>query len=190
VTITSENSNAISTAAAWIGALYVGMALPQVILGAGLVPAVSLASIVLGACLVALSAIDLKTFRLPDAITLPLAAVGLILAAALNWEPPVVWRCLAAAGGYAFIWGVNEAYRRVRGHAGMGLGDAKLFAAAGAWLGLDGLPSVLLYGCLGALLFAAVKNLSGQKMDMRAALPFGPFLSAGIWLVWLYGPLV
>jgi leader peptidase (prepilin peptidase) / N-methyltransferase len=190
VSLLTEKGNAISAPAAWLGALYVVMALPQVSFGTGLAPPVMLASILLGASLVALSAIDLKTFRLPDAITLPLAAAGLILSAVLGWEPSVLWRCLAAAGGYAFIWGVNEVYRRLRGRAGMGLGDAKLFAAAGAWLGFEGMSSVLLYGCLGALLFVAIKNISGQKMQMQDALPFGPFLSAGIWLVWLYGPVI
>lgn len=155
-----------------------------------MVPAVMLATILLGTALVALSAVDLHTLRLPDAVTLPLAAAGLGLAALLGWEPSLAWRCGAAAGGYLFIWGINEGYRAIRGQAGMGLGDAKLFAAAGAWLGFEGLPSVLLYGCAGALLFVAVKHLSGQKLGLREALPFGPFLSAGIWLVWLYGPLV
>jgi leader peptidase (prepilin peptidase) / N-methyltransferase len=190
VTEIPEKSNAIRTAAAWIGGLYVAIAVPQVASGTALAAAVMLASIILGACLVALSAIDLITFRLPDAITLPLGATGLVLAAVLGWEPVVLWRCLAAIGGYGFIWGVNEAYRHLRGQAGMGLGDAKLFAAAGAWLGFEGLASVLLYGCAGALLFVAVKHFTGQKMEMRQALPFGPFLSAGIWLVWLYGPLL
>jgi leader peptidase (prepilin peptidase) / N-methyltransferase len=190
VTITSEKSNEIRAAAAWIGGLYVAIALPQLLLGTALAPAVMLSSVLLGACLVALSAVDLSTLRLPDAITLPLAAAGLVLAAALGWEPSVLWRGLAAISGYGFIWCVNEAYRRLRGQAGIGLGDAKLFAAAGAWLGFEGLPSVLLYGCAGALLYVAVKQLSGQKLGLREALPFGPFLSAGIWLVWLYGPLV
>lgn len=155
-----------------------------------MVPAVMLATILLGGALVALSAVDLHTLRLPDAITLPLAAAGLGLAALLGWEPSLAWRCGAAAGGYLFVWGVNEGYRAIRGQAGMGLGDAKLFAVAGAWLGFEGLPSTLLYACAGALLFVAVRHSRGHPFDRREALPFGPFLAAGIWLVWLYGPLV
>jgi leader peptidase (prepilin peptidase)/N-methyltransferase len=175
---------------AWTGGIYVLLAVPQFAAGPVMAPAAILASLLLGAVLVSLSVIDFETFRLPDALTLPLIAAGLILSVLLAWEPPLLWRAAAAACGYALIWGVNEAYRALRGRAGMGLGDAKLFAAAGAWLGFEGLPSTLLYACAGALLFVAVQRLMGRHMKSQDALSFGPFLAAGIWLVWLYGPLV
>ena len=76
------------------------------------------------------------------------------------------------------------------GREGLGLGDAKLFAAAGAWVSWAGLPSVLLLAAAGALaghLLAA--RLTGQRLEGRE-FPFGPYLAAALWLVWLYGPLV
>jgi leader peptidase (prepilin peptidase)/N-methyltransferase len=190
VTELAGKSKSISGAASWIGCFYGALALPQFISGADMAPAVVLASLLLGTGLVALSAIDLHTLRLPDAITLPLVFLGLLVAVLFGGAPSLAWVTAAAAGGYFFIWGLNEAYRAVRGHAGMGLGDAKLLAVAGAWLGPVGLPSTLLYACAGALLLVSGKYAMGRAVGRREPLPFGPFLAAAIWLVWLYGPLV
>jgi leader peptidase (prepilin peptidase)/N-methyltransferase len=115
-------------------------------------------------------------FDLPDGVTLPLTGLGILIAHALGWGD---WqeRILAAAVGFLALALVREVYWRWRGRHGLGLGDAKLFAAAGAWTGAGALASVLLWACGLALAAVAV-----------AALPFGPFLAAGTWLVWLYGP--
>ena len=190
LSLSGKTFSPLNGAAAWISGVYLVIALPLAFMSPVMPPAVILASLVLGAGLVALSAIDFLTFRLPDAITLPLAGLGLLLAPVLGLEPPLTWRLGAALGGYAFIWVLNETYRLVRGRAGLGLGDAKLLAVAGAWLGPGGLPSTLLTGCLGALLFVASRYVRGHAVDRFDALPFGPFLAAAIWLVWLYGPLV
>jgi leader peptidase (prepilin peptidase)/N-methyltransferase len=190
VTEIAATSKSINRTACWTGCLYAILALPQFFSGSGMAPAEVLVSVLLGVSLVALSAIDLHTLRLPDIITLPLAVAGLLLAALLGWEPSFAWRIAGAVGGFACIWGLNEAFRAVRGYAGMGLGDAKLLAVAGAWLGPMALPSTLLYACAGALLLVAFKYAAGRAVGGREPLPFGPFLAAAIWLVWLYGPLV
>jgi leader peptidase (prepilin peptidase) / N-methyltransferase len=173
-----------------IACLYLAMALPLAVTATVMPPIVSLVTLALGACLVALSAIDYETLRLPDVLTLPLAAAGLLLGPLLTLEPSFAWRVCAAVAGFGFIWALNEGYRGLRGRAGMGLGDAKLLAVAGAWLGLDGLPSTLLYACIAALLFVALRYLRGHSVTRDEPMPFGPFLAAAIWLVWLYGPLV
>ena len=183
-------ASSIHAEAALIGGFYLVMALPQILAGSGMAPATIAATALLGLGLAALSAIDLRTFRLPDAITLPLIALGFGFTWLLDWQPALPWRIAAAAGGYAFIWCVNEAYRALRGRAGMGMGDAKLLAAAGAWLGFEGLPSTMLSACVGALLFVAGCQAAGRPVGFKEPLPFGPFLAAGLWLVWLYGPLV
>lgn len=174
---------------AGIGALYGAAALPE-ILAPAMQPGTIIASIILAAALVVLSAIDVRTLRLPDTLTLPLAVAGLAFAAGLQWDIPVSWRLGAAAGGYLFVRGIDAGYKRLRGRSGIGQGDAKLLAAAGAWLGPEGLPATLLYACAGALLFVAARALAGQLTARTEALPFGPFLAGGIWLVWLYGPMV
>jgi len=98
-------------------------------------------------------------------------------------------RVPGAALGYLFLAGVAWAYRRLRGREGLGLGDAKLFAAAGAWVGAFALPSVLLGAAVSALAAAAVMVLCGRSLSRSSALPFGPFLAAATWAVWLYGPI-
>ena len=148
----------------------------------------AMATLLLGTILVILSCIDLETYRLPDALTLPLAGLGLLFCEVLGWDD-VVWRGAAALAGYGTLYGVAALYRRSRGRDGLGLGDAKLFAAAGAWLGFDGLPSVLLTASLIALAFAGLAIARGGAISGQTRIPFGPYLAFGFWLVWLYGPM-
>ena len=167
--------------------LYAVLAAPVLSEG-GLPPAMLAASAVLAVALVALSAIDLRAGRLPDAITLPMVLTGPAAAWVFGWDSPV-WRIGAAAAGFLFLYGVALSYRRIRGRDGLGLGDAKLLAAAGAWLGFQGLPAVMLWATGTALAAAAAAALLGHRITGASRMPFGPFLALGFWLVWLYGPL-
>ena len=141
------------------------------------------ASCALGWTLLALAAIDLRTWTLPDALTLPLLGGGLLLAALGATGPPALHAAGALAGAAAVV-GIDAAYRAWRGAPGMGMGDAKLLAAAGAWCGLAALPSVLLLACVMGLLAALAAGAGA-----RAPVPFGPGLAAGTWLTWLLGPV-
>jgi leader peptidase (prepilin peptidase)/N-methyltransferase len=76
-------------------------------------------------------------------------------------------------------------YRRLRQREGLGLGDAKFSAAIGAWVGWQGLPTMLLWGSMLGLLFAIALTLRGMRLRLSDRLPFGVFLAAGGWLVWL-----
>jgi leader peptidase (prepilin peptidase) / N-methyltransferase len=166
---------------------YSAMAAPAV-LAESMPGSVLLASLLLGAALIALSVIDLKTFRLPDVLTMPLMFAGLGLAGVLGWDS-FGSRAASAAIGFGSAYAVARTYEAVRGRAGLGLGDAKLFAASGAWVGAAGLPSVVLYGCATALTALAVARVRKTSLSLTTAIPFGPFLAAGTWLVWFYGPL-
>ncbi len=136
----------------------------------------------LGWTLLALGWIDAACLRLPDALTLPLILAGLAEAA---WLEPqgVNDRAMAAAAGYLFFRVLAWGYRRLRGREGLGQGDAKLLAAAGAWVGLAALPLVLLASSLAGLAWALRRGVP----DGNVRVPFGPFLAAGIWAVWLAG---
>jgi leader peptidase (prepilin peptidase)/N-methyltransferase len=96
---------------------------------------------------------------------------------------------IGAAAGFAVFAGIAAIYRRLRGREGLGLGDAKLLAALGAWVGWQGLPTIVLYAALAGLLWAIAGALRGAPLHARHRIPFGPFLSLAGWLVWLYGPL-
>jgi leader peptidase (prepilin peptidase)/N-methyltransferase len=142
----------------------------------------------LGWWLLALAWIDVRRLILPDVLTLPLIVAGLLAAAVLDPDS-LAERALGAALGYLALRAVAWAYLRLRGREGLGQGDAKLLAAAGAWLGAVALPQIILVAALSALLVAAALRLSGRTMHAHSALPFGPFLALAIWALWLFGPL-
>lgn len=141
----------------------------------------------LGWALICLAAIDLVALRLPDLLTLPLIVAGLVAAAVLPGMP-VLDHLAGAAAGYGLLAVLAWGFRRLRGEDGVGLGDAKLLAAAGAWLGWRALPSVLVIACLAAFAWIAVRALAPRRESPRP-IPFGPPLALAIWLVWLHGPL-
>ena len=70
-----------------------------------------------------------------------------------------------------------------------GLGDVKLFAAAGAWVGWQGLPSVLLIGAAAGLAAACILGRPKGARGPRESVAFGPYLALGLWITWLYGPV-
>lgn len=150
-------------------------------------PALMPGTCLLGWWLLLLGAIDRRTGLLPDMLTLPLVLAGL-LAALLEPVGPL-WpdRAIGAAIGWLLLAGLAFAYRRLRGRDGLGLGDAKLLAAGGAWLGWQALPWVVLVGA-GAALVAVLVAARGQ-VSRHTAIAFGPWLALGIWVMRLLGPL-
>ena len=146
------------------------------------------ASCGLGWVLLALAAIDQREQLLPDVLTLPLIPAG--LAVAYVDDPAHLFdHAVGAIAGYAVFVLIELVYARVRGRAGLGRGDAKLLAAAGAWVAWIGLPHVVLIAALTALIAAAAARLTGHSVGATTRLAFGPWLALGTWLVWLYGPI-
>src|SRR5262245_51496893 len=142
---------------------------------------------ILAAALIVLSEIDRQAFRLPDAITIPLVLSGILAAAIMG--SGIAWHVFSAGLGLVLILLVDRAYGAWRGFSGIGFGDAKLFAASGAWLGAEALPTVLLWSCSAALIVVALAHALGRRIDPQTAIPFGSFLAFGTWLVWCWGPL-
>lgn len=142
-----------------------------------------------GWTLLTLAWIDVRAMILPDVLTLPLALGGLIAAAAL--EPNALPdHIVAAMTGYGALAGFAFIYRRLRHRDGLGMGDAKLLGAIGAWSGLASLPlTVFLAACIG-LMFAGGAALAGRRLTATTALPFGPCLALAAWLFWLHGAML
>ena len=87
--------------------------------------------------------------------------------------------------GYGVFWLVARAFLLMTKREGMGYGDFKLLAMLGAFLGWQALPFIVLVSSLiGAVGGGTYLGLS--RRDMRAAIPYGPFLAvAGVaWLLW------
>jgi len=96
---------------------------------------------------------------------------------------------LGALVGGGFVVAVALLYRRLRGREGIGLGDAKLMAAAGAWVSWSGLPTVLLLSAAAGLFGGLLRQRLTTGAKLTDPLAFGSYIAAALWLVWLYGPL-
>ncbi len=140
-------------------------------------------TVLLAALLSIATFVDIRTMRIPDALNAALVASGL----AVTWllGKPLLAALVGAAVGYLALFLLNWAYRRARGRDGLGLGDAKLLAGAGAWLGWMGLPFVVLIASALGLAWVAGARVAGRRLQAHDALAFGPFICAGTFVVWL-----
>lgn len=148
--------------------------------------------------LVVVTLIDARHMVIPDSITLPGTAAGLVLGALkTDWEffaqelssrgfadfPAMVANVEildslagAALGGGTFFL-IARAYRAIRKTEGMGMGDVKLISMLGAFLGTWGVVVVIfLSSVMGTL--AGVALIAFRARDVRHPIPYGPFLSA------------
>lgn len=129
-----------------------------------------------GAALVALSFLDLEHFWLPDVLTLPLTALGLglsLILPHLRWYEAFSGAFFGGGAFYVVAWG----YYRLTGREGLGLGDAKLLALIGAFLGVRALPWVVLVSALMGAVVGAVL-IWREKAGRLTPIPYGPFLAA------------
>ena len=138
-------------------------------------------TICLSCILLIISIVDVKSLRIPDLLSLPLIASGLSFAFAI---PDVLGLDYLVGATVAFILfaGLGDVYFRLRGIDGLGLGDAKFFAAAGAWIGWQNLPIVLLLATVGGLMQATINH----KSHRDTPLAFGPWIAFGFWSVWIW----
>jgi len=132
--------------------------------------------------LVAAGGIDFRTQLLPDSLTLPLLWLGLLI----SLVPVFVDSREAVIGasiGYLALWSVYWLFKLATGKEGMGFGDFKLFAAAGAWMGYAALlPVIIIAAVSGAVIGTILLRTRGQDRSMPFA--FGPFLAIAMW-IWL-----
>ncbi len=189
---------------------------PMVELGTGLlflacylvfgIKAEALKWAIFAALLIVLTITDLRERILPDKVNFVGFGLGLLLSLftrpvdgtalwlanhLFTYPPPEAALSFADAligAGVAsgLLWLVAEGYFRARGREGMGLGDVKMMAMAGAFLGLQrALLTILLGSLLGSLIGIAVIAIGRKGRDFE--LPFGTFLGAGAMLVVFFG---
>ncbi|MFC8659424.1 prepilin peptidase [Streptomyces parvus] len=136
--------------------------------------------LVLAPVAVLLAVVDRRVHRLPDVLTLPLAAAAVLLlgGAALlpghagSWTSGLLGG-LALGGFYLLLFLINP--------NGMGFGDVKLALSLGVALGWYGW-TVLFLGGFAGFLFGAAYGLALvllRRAGRRAGIPFGPFMAAG-----------
>ena len=161
---------------------------------------------VFAALLIVLTITDLRERILPDKVNFLGLGLGLLLSLFTRptdgtalwlanrifaYPPPepalsVADALIGAAAASGLLWLVAEGYFRARGREGMGLGDVKMMAMAGAFLGLQrGLLTILLGSLLGSVIGVVVIGVGRKGRDFE--LPFGTFLGAGAILVVFFG---
>lgn len=126
--------------------------------------------------LIVLFAIDLRHRILPNVITLPGIAAGFVA----SWFLPPGWivSLIGIVGGGGILFAIAEMYFRVRGQEGLGMGDVKMLAMIGAFLGWPlMLLTLVLASFAGSIVGVAL--IAFGRGGMQAALPFGTFLALG-----------
>lgn len=130
------------------------------------------------ACVVAISIADFRRRIIPDAYLVPLFLIGLLV---INIAP--VWICspkaaaIGAFTGYALGAGVGYVFDLIRRNRNpdadtpIGMGDIKLLATGGIWLGPNGLAIALVLSCIFGGIWSKLKN--------QRFIPFAPFFMAG-----------
>jgi len=143
--------------------------------------------LIFAAMLVALFFIDLEHQLLPDAITLPGVVVGLV---ASVWLPPgMVSSAIGAVLGAAILLAIRWAWKRATGVDGMGLGDVKMLAMIGAFLGWEQVWFTLFVASLtGAIVGVSIAAVG--KGSMKTRLPFGTFLAVAALIASCWGDRV
>jgi leader peptidase (prepilin peptidase) / N-methyltransferase len=162
------------------------------------------------AALLLITFIDLDHQFIPDEVSLPGIAVGLATSFVAGGVGPIDAALGALLGG-GLLWAVAWGYERLAGIEGMGLGDVKLLAMIGAFVGWQAIPGILVVASItgsiagiGVMLNAGasaagrrvVRRFGARALPTfmrrrarRTAIPFGPFLALGA-AVALYAPSV
>ncbi|WP_421852187.1 prepilin peptidase [Marinomonas sp.] len=128
--------------------------------------------------LITAAAIDLEHQLIPDECSTIALACALLINLPTNMLETSV---LGMTIGYGLIYILRWIYLTFRGQEGIGLGDAKVIAAIGAWLGLSGLTPLLLCASLSGILYTVLMNRNGSKY-----MAFGPFLIFSAMLVFYF----
>jgi leader peptidase (prepilin peptidase)/N-methyltransferase len=144
----------------------------------------------LGLTMTAIAVVDAHHFLIPDRLSLPAIPAGLLATGSLidPGTPSLMTptALLGAAAGAASLWALRAVYLRWRGIEGLGLGDVKLAAAGGAWVGIDLLAALLLVSAVSALAIALVLAVVRRApLETRTRMPFGAFMAPSIWLTWI-----
>lgn len=136
------------------------------------------------AMLIALFGTDLETQRLPNVITLPGIAIGFALS--LGLPPGPVDSAIGASLGASVLLVIRWAWRKATGVDGMGLGDVKMLAMIGAFLGWRQVIVVLFLSSLTGAVFGVALTLT-RRRSLQHRLPFGTFLAVAAYAASMVG---
>lgn len=139
--------------------------------------------------MIAIAVVDARRFLIPNELVLAGLVLG-VAAAAVVAQPGRWVANVAGAAGRGLVLALlflafRTLYRRLRGREGMGLGDVKLAAVAGVWLGWMAVSLAIDIAALSALAAVLLDVLRGRRFTAATRVPFGLFFAPAIWLAWL-----
>jgi leader peptidase (prepilin peptidase) / N-methyltransferase len=141
--------------------------------------------LVFGCALIVLFAIDLEHHLLPNAITLPGIIAGFLFS--LFTEPGWTASLIGIVFGGGLLYAIAEAYYRIRHEEGLGMGDVKMLAMIGAFIGWQLTLLTLMTASLAGSVIGLGLLATGRG-SMKYALPFGTFLALGAAFAAVLGP--
>ena len=144
----------------------------------------ALAWSVLGVQLVAIAWVDWHTCRIPNRLNAALLLSGLAVAG-LTDRPGLAASVVGAVLGSAVLLSVALAFRQLRGQEGLGLGDVKFLAGAGAWTGWQGVGPVIFLAAVAVLVIVGARRWAGGTVERDHPIPFGPALCGALLVVHL-----
>ncbi|MBD1193411.1 A24 family peptidase [Vulcanococcus sp. Clear-D1] len=137
--------------------------------------------------------IDLDQLWLPEPLCRWGVVLGLVVSAIAGFSQGdgpgrelLLWHLLAASAGLLGFEATSALAQKLLGKPALGLGDAKLAALLGAWLGLTGLGLTVMLSVFGGALLGVIGLLSG-RLKRGQPFPFGPFLAGAGLAVWCAG---
>ena len=149
--------------------------------------ALLLSRVLLACALVVLFAIDIEHQLLPNVVTLPGIAVGFLLS--FVTEPGWFASLIGIVVGGGVLFAVAEGYYRLRHEEGLGMGDVKMLAMIGAFIGWKlTLVTLMAASFVGSIV--GVGLIASGKGGMKYALPFGTFLALGAAVAATVGPSI
>ena len=139
--------------------------------------------------MLAIAVSDIRHLIVPDALSASTFILGLIFAFLFEdatLTEAVLMGLLRAAAAALPLLALMLVYEWWRGRPGLGLGDVKLMAAAGAWLDWFTIVAVIEAAALAALAAYGVwRYVLRRPITATTPLPFGLFLAPAIWAGWL-----
>lgn len=131
-----------------------------------------------------ISWIDFRRSVIPNGLNVSLALSGLVVS--IFFLDESMLRVLIGSGAtIAVFLLVSSTYSALRKRRGIGMGDVKFLGAAATWVGIIGIPWVILIASISGLMFIVSASMRGEDVKTDSRLAFGPHLSLGLIVVWL-----
>jgi leader peptidase (prepilin peptidase) / N-methyltransferase len=142
-------------------------------------------TIILMVQLIAITVIDWKWQIIPNCLNASLVLTGFAHVCDGSWRT-ILYSAIISVLVMLMFWALKVAYSKIRRQEGLGWGDVKFLGATTTWIGLAGLPWVVLVGAISGLAFVIISSFLGRTLGLTHRLAFGPHLALGLFFTWVF----